>query len=326
MLETFPKVQGGGETAGQAAPESPRPVWFDLESPSESEQNTVERTTGLRVPTRSQLDEIESSSRLYTEDGTLYLSMPAISRGSLGEPVASSVGFVLSPQYLISVRFAKITAFQSFAERFVRSSGKPPTGMDAFIGLLEALVDRMADVLEQIGVRLDQVSDAVFHADEIRPARGVRAEAVLRRTLRAIGRTGDHVSKIRDSLLGIGRIVSYVVQTEREWIPKELKPRFQTLRQDIASLRDYDEHLSNKVQFLLDATLGFINIEQNTIIKILTVASVVGIPPTLLAGIYGMNFKNMPELEWKWGYAYGWAFIILSAVIPLAWFRIRRWI
>ena len=105
-----------------------------------------------------------------------------------------------------------------------------------------------------------------------------------------------------------------------------LLPRLLTVRQDVASLSDYDAQLTNKVQFLLDATLGFINIEQNNGIKILTVVSVVGIPPTLIASMYGMNFKNMPELQWEYGYLYGIVMIVLSGVIPLLWFRKRGWI
>ena len=137
---------------------------------------------------------------------------------------------------------------------------------------------------------------------------------------------GDHASKIRDGLLGVGRIVPFVAEKAENWMLDNTHPRFATLQRDIASLKDYDEHLSNKVQFLLDASLGFINMEQNDTFKILTVVSVVGIPPTLLAGIYGMNFKNMPELSWAWGYAYGWAVIIVSALSPLIWFRLIRWI
>ncbi len=98
------------------------------------------------------------------------------------------------------------------------------------------------------------------------------------------------------------------------------------MRQDLASLTEYDSQMTNKVQFLLDATLGFINIEQNSSIKVLTVISLVGVPPTLIASIYGMNFANMPELHWAHGYAYGLSMIALSAVLPLVWFKWRGWI
>jgi magnesium transporter len=143
--------------------------------------------------------------------------------------------------------------------------------------------------------------------------------------LRRVGRCGDLASKIRDSLLGIGRIVPYVSSMGADWLPGEVKPHLRTLHQDIVSLTDYDHHLTNKVQLLLDATLGLINVEQNDIIKVLTIVSVVGVPPTLVASMYGMNFKHMPELDWAWGYPYGLALILLSAVLPVAWFKWRGW-
>jgi len=144
--------------------------------------------------------------------------------------------------------------------------------------------------------------------------------------LRRVGRCGDLASKIRDSLLGIGRIVPYVTGMAADWLPGEVKPHLRTLHQDIVSLTDYDHHLTNKVQLLLDATLGLINTEQNNIIKVLTVVSVVGVPPTLVASMYGMNFHVMPELSWSWGYPYGLALIVLSAVGPLVWFKLRGWL
>jgi magnesium transporter len=116
-----------------------------------------------------------------------------------------------------------------------------------------------------------------------------------------------------------------VLSLAGEWLPADVKQRLETVRQDVASLSDYDAHLTNKVQLLLDATLGMINIEQNNIIKVLAIVSVVGIPPTLVASMYGMNFKNMPELDWAWGYPYGLAVIAISAILPVLWFKWRGW-
>jgi magnesium transporter len=159
----------------------------------------------------------------------------------------------------------------------------------------------------------------------LRERRTAVESASLRVLLRRVGHNGDLVSKIRDSLLGIGRIVPYVLSLAGEWLPADVKPRLETVRQDVASLNDYDAHLANKVQLLLDATLGMINIEQNNIIKVLAIVSVVGVPPTLVASMYGMNFKHMPELDWAWGYLYGLAVIVVSAILPLLWFKWRGW-
>src|SRR6516225_11824460 len=148
-----------------------------------------------------------------------------------------------------------------------------------------------------------------------------REDAMLRSTLVRLGHIGDLVSQVRESQVTVARIVPYVEGVAQEWLPKDLKPRLQTLRRDIESLNDYDTHLNDKLQFLLDATMGFINIAQNNVMKVLTVVSVVGIPRVLVAGIYGMNFKSMPEYDWSWGYAYGLAVIALTAIIPLAVFK-----
>lgn len=301
-------------------------VWIDLLSPTADETAFVERTTGLHVPTREELSEIESSSRLRTEKGILYLSMPAVMRQD-GQPITTPLGFVLSADQMITVRFAELPAFETFKTEIKVLDNVHPSSAGAFAGLLETAVDRMADVLEQVGGELDGISHRVFRAREqkkekLQPA---RAENDLRETMRAIGRAGDLISKIRDSLTGIGRIVPYTLGHCVSWMPHEVRTTLETLRADVVSLNDYDSYLTSKVQFLLDATLGLINIEQNNIIKVLTVVSVVGVPPTLVASWYGMNFKTIPELDWAYGYPYVIMLALLSAILPLVYFRVRGW-
>lgn len=311
-----------------AASLPPGTVWVDLMKAEPDEVRYVERAAGLQLPTLESLSEIESSSRLRSEGGALILSTPLVFRAESGLPRATPVGFVLTPDLLITVRFEPLTAFATFTERATRPKGVHPSSIGAFVGLAEAMVDRMADVLERVGAELDEVSHRVFRADgaEPRRRRSAREDAVLREVLRQVGRCGDLASKIRDSLLGIGRIVPYVTSMAADWLPAEVKPHLRTLHQDIVSLTDYDQHLTSKVQLLLDATLGLINTEQNNIIKVLTVVSVVGVPPTLVASMYGMNFHDMPELSWSFGYPFGLALIVLSAVGPLIWFKLRGWL
>ena len=300
----------------------PQVVWLDLVQPSPQEVAFVERATKLRLPTLEELSEIESSSRLRAEDGVLYLSAPLVHRAIANQPETTPVGFVLTPEMLITVRFEQLMAFDNFAKTTCGSAA------ETFVGLLEAIVDRTADVLEHIAAELDTLSHRLFRSGSIdaarrrRPAHEARD---LRAILRRVGAGGDLVSKIRDSLLGLGRIVPYVASLAAAWLPEPVKPRLETLRHDIGSLSDYDTHLVNKVQLLLDATLGLINVEQNDIIKVLTIVSVVGVPPTLVASMYGMNFQYMPELHWSWGYPYGLLLILISAVAPLLWFRWRGW-
>jgi len=295
--------------------------WIDLMNATPDEVDRAARATGLRIPTEADVSEIESSSRLSQRDGALYLSMPMISRPET-EPRSVSAGFVLTPDRLITVRFAESRLF----DRFMEQAAPRASSAHILIGLLEAIVDRQADALEQVKAELETISHEIFCPDMAAASGRKREDAMLRATLVALGRIGDLVSHIRESQVGAGRIVPYVETAAEDWLPKDLRPRLRTLRRDIASLNDFDTHLNDKLQFLLDATLGFINIAQNNVMKVLTVVSVVGIPPVLIAGIYGMNFKNMPEYDWSYGYAWGLGVIVVTALIPLGIFKWRNWI
>ena len=327
MLSNNRGVRSKLPIAGERAMLPADIVWIDLLKPDASETGMVEKATGLAVQSLDELSEIESSSRLRTRDGALYLSLPLIYTAEPDQPMSTPVGFVLTHDRLITVRFAELPSFASFADRTVPSDSPRVTSVGIFTELLEAIVDRLADVLERSAGELDSLSHRLFRAGPASPLSRRRSigEADLRRILRRVGHHGDLASKIRDSLLGIARIVPFVLTLAAEWLPPDVKPRLETLRQDVTSLNDYDAHLVNKVQLLLDATLGLINIDQNNIIKVLTIVSVVGVPPTLVASMYGMNFKHMPELDWAWGYPYGLAVIALSAVLPLLWFKWRGW-
>jgi magnesium transporter len=305
-----------------AAALAPDIIWIDLLQPSAEERAFIERNIGLKLPDFADLSEIESSSRLRLVQGALYLSAPLVYRVDVDDPHTTPVGFIVTPERLITIRFETPTSFITAGQTAYAGA------CEAFVGLLEAIVDRIADILERIAGELDTVSHRLFRSgpgDTERRRRPARANADLRVILRRVGRSGDLASKIRDSLLAIARIVPYVESNGAAWLPAEATSRLQTLRQDIYSLSQYDEHLTNKLQLLLDATLGLINIDQNNIIKVLTVVSVVGVPPTLVASMYGMNFHNMPELDWSWGYPYALALIAVSAVAPLLWFRWRGW-
>jgi magnesium transporter len=309
-------------------PDRPAPVdarWIDLRDPSDGEMELVRETTGIRVPTRDELREIETSSRTALRDGVLYLSLPLVRRTTDGVPQVTPVGFVLSPDRLMTVRFDDFPVFDTFIAA-CRKGEEPGTSLDLLLALLEAIVDRLADGLEREGDGMDRASHRIFRSEERSAQRPRVAEAEMRLVLRQIGATSDLISKIRDTLLCIGRIVPFAQANTREWDKTSPSARFDVLKADVQSLADYDSHLANKAQFLLDATIGFIGIEQSNIIRVLTVVSVVGVPPTFVASMYGMNFKSMPELDWAWGYPYALVLIVLSAVLPLLWFRIRGWL
>jgi magnesium transporter len=327
MLAQYRRSGGARVPVDLGQPPAPDAIWFDLLSPSPEEVAYVERATGLAMPSFEDLSEIEASSRLNVKNGVLFLSAPLVYRGDADRPELTPVGFVLTRDRLVTIRFRPLTAFATFDQAMARSDNPRTTGAAVFAGLIEAVVDRIADVLETIAADLDALSHRLLRAG---PANGgahrsTRAQADLRGALQRVGRGGDFASQIRDALLGIARIVPFVAIHGADWMHADVRAELETVRQDVASLSDYDSHLLNKVQLLLDATLGLINIEQNNIIKVLAVVSVVGVPPTLVASLYGMNFKSMPELDWAWGYPYALALIVLSAVLPLLWFRWRGW-
>jgi magnesium transporter len=307
----------------------PGAVWFDLQNPSPDEIAFVTRETGLSLPGHADLAEIEASSRLSAEGSVLTLSLPIAVR--TGDGVQSGVcGFVLAPDRLVTLRFAPSLLFESFAIQPHNTGAADAHAAFLFTALLEAIADRQADALEALRAELDALSHKIFHhrfgsksRDEAMRRRGTEAE--LESFLVILGRGYDTLSILRDSQLGTARIAAYT-QSAAAWLPNAVAARLQTVEKDISSLNEYSTHLTDKVQFLLDATMGLINIAQNSLIKVLTIVSIVGIPPTLIAGIYGMNFRNMPELSWTYGYEYGWAAMILSAALPLLWFRKKGWL
>jgi magnesium transporter len=299
-------------------------IWIDLLDPADEKKGFVESRTHIHVPTMQALSEIEASSRLQVNRGVIYLSTPILARSDTPEAFLSPVGFILSPTVLVTVRFARLSSFDQVAEQ-IHHDPSLATNVGVFTALLEAIVDRGADVLEELRGELDQISRKVFRGNPAHRSHTVRSTDALRKTLSAVGAIGERVSQARDVLLGVGRIASFAGDIGEEWITPEFRVRLRAVLKDVASLNEYESHLSGKVQFLLDAVLGYITIEQNDLFKVLTIASVVGIPPTLIAGLYGMNFKFMPELDWTWGYPFGLALILASALIPLTWFKWRGW-
>jgi len=312
MLRSYPEARDPQSDA----------IWIDLCDASDDERAAVERATGLRVPDQSAVREIETTSRVYTENDALYLSTPLPASENASEPL-SAVGFVLTRRVLLSVRFSRDAVFDGL----LRScQGTPPRSPgDVFLRIMEALVDRAADTLEHCSAQLDELSRGAFHAEGRRRNAQKTISEKLRGTLRKLGQIGDHISQIRDTLLGFGRIAAFVCETSTSAIAADERPRLLAVRADISSLNDYQQHLSGKVQFLLDATLGFISIDQNDVVKALTIVSVVGVPPVLVAGVYGMNFAHMPELHWVFGYPFALLLMLVTGLLPLVWFRWRGW-
>ena len=310
-----------------AAPIDPRQTWWlDLVDPTDEEKAVAESICRFKIPSRQELGSIETSSRISEDNGILSLSMPVVSSPASVDEAPTPLGFVLSKDYLVTVRYTALRSFDAVAAMFSRPDA-PKTGTQTLAALADEMVDLCADTLESIGVELDAISRSLFPKGSAKRQRLVnKTNDALRGVLIDIGNIGERASRARDILLGLHRIVPFVGGPHREWISEQIQERLRTVSTDITSLTDYEAHLAGKVQFLLDAVLGLINTKQNDIFTVLTVVSVVGIPPTLVASIYGMNFKDMPELSWAYGYHWGLALIALSTILPILWFKWRGWL
>jgi magnesium transporter len=299
-------------------------IWIDLLTPTDAEKQFVAERAGVHVPSTEALSEIEASSRLSVEGEKIYLSTPVAAQADTAAAYLSPVGFILTKAVLVTIRFAELKAFNAVSALVARDQSVASSA-GVFTALLEAIVDRGADVLEGLAKELDDISRSIFRGDPTKRQQTVRSNTALRRILFKVGSTGDRLALARDVILGISRIAPFVLSVRQNWIIPEFESRLGAVVKDLQSLNEYEGHLSTKVQLLLDAVLGFITIEQNDLFKVLTIVSVVGIPPTIVAGIFGMNFKFMPELSWTWGYPFGLAVIALSALMPLIWFKWRGW-
>jgi magnesium transporter len=300
-----------------------RTVWVDLLNPTREEIAKACTDYELDIPPREELEEIEFSSRLQYEDGVFTISVPVTPHNKDGEDETSPLGFVLTRDLLVTVRFAPLHTFDAIVKRVNR---RQRDAADIFMVILEALIDYGADRLEGLRAEALHVSQRIFHKDMADSMRNqTRTNRMLRATMVEIGDMGERLSHVRDTMLVLQRAVPFLAENGDGWLGDAVKARLKTASSDVMSLNDYEVHLTDKLQFLLDATLGFINNEQNDLFKVLTIASVVGIPPVLVAGIYGMNFHYMPELAWHYGYAWGLVLIVLSAVVPVAWFKWRGW-
>ena len=301
--------------------------WIDALDPTADETAWLANVLGIAVPTREKLSEIENSSRVSSDARCLYLSMPAVYRDESGAPCITNFGFVLSRDVLLTLRFDPLRAIVTLHDRLDTEDGLLAGGLGAFITVFEAIVDHVADVLEHVGGDLGAVSHEIFGvATGSASKRRSRGDALaLRGIMRRVGQDGDLTGRISESLLGMARILPYVASTRLIDIDPEARLRLESLRQDVASLNDYETRLTDKTQFLLDAILGFTNIDQNNVFRVLTVVSVIGIPPTFLASLYGMNFKTIPEYDWTYGYQYALCLMLASALLPALWFKWKGW-
>ncbi len=309
-------LQPGEKLAGDV-------LWIDLYEPTREEDQQVEELLGVSIPTHEDMDDIEPSELLWTENGARYMTMRLLVKVNTNGPEISAVTFILAGKVLVTVRYCDPKAFSNFVGHASKPGGCGESAEAIMAGLIDAIIERAAEVLQETGDRLDTISRGVFK-DSVK--QGDR-NATLQRTLQALGRHGDLISKSRESLVSIERVLlSFSAGLKAPHISSNLREEVKATLRDLQSLEEHASFQSSKIQFLLDATLGLVNLEQNNIIKLFSVMAVIFMPPTLVASIYGMNFEHMPELKWEYGYPMALALMVVVAVAPYLIFRWKNWL
>lgn len=291
-------------------------VWIDLISPTREEELAVEKVLGLDLPTAREMAQIEPSSRLYQESGATFMTASLLMRGDEDHPGITPATFVLCEGRLITLRYETLKPFSVFAARAVQTGVDASAGGEALLGLLDAVVERLAEVLERGSEKVQASSNAIFD----RP-RGGAFEPLLT----GLARTQSIASLARTSLVSLGRLASYAALSKEIAAQPACQAHLVSIQHDIQSLIEHSGYQASHIAFLLDAALGLINIEENATMKVFAVATVLLMPPTLVGAVYGMNFEQMPELKWVWGYPFALALMVASGLGPFLWFRKKRW-
>jgi len=295
-------------------------VWIDLIYPSEAEKNQVEKHLDINMPTKGEMEEIELSSRLYKENDKFFMTVMTIAQSNSIEPKLEPVTFILTPEKLFTIRYIEPRSFSLFISRLkmlnIEQRSNP---VNLLIGLVDLSIDRLADILEFVGGQLDDYSKLIFHNKSTHKLN-------YQTLFQQIGAAGDLNTKARESLITYNRLIAFFEQNKNSILDYDNQTRLTTSNKDLTALSDHSNFLSTKINFLLDATLGMVNIEQNNIIKLFSVAAVIFLPPTLIASIYGMNFHTIPELSWKYGYLFAIGLMGLASWLPYKFFRHKKWL
>ncbi len=312
--------RGGRIVADQPTLGQPLPdgiVWADLLEPTREDVLLIKQIAGIDVPTPEEMREIEPSSRLYREGLALFMTASVLNHADSPDPETRAITFVLADGMMTTIRYSTPTPFLTFQTRIQSQPELCASAEIALVELLDSIVDRIADTLEGIDAHVSALSKSIFALEQRRD---------YTEELKTIGLNAVRCSKVDESLVGLSRLLTFFDANMRQIGQKQVRPRVKDLQRDILSLMGYVERMSEKLQLLLDATLGMVNIQQNNIIKIFSVIAVVFLPPTLVASIYGMNFHLMPELDWDLGYPLALLMMFLSAIGPYLYFRHRGWL
>lgn len=298
-------------------------VWIDLFQPSREEESFLEGLLGIELPTREDMKDIEPSSRLYSENGATFMTGSVLWKSDTDAPELADIAFILTGNRLVTIRYGNPRSFALFAAGLQRLPENCRSGPVLLARLLETIADRTAEILEQTVAKMDTLSTQVFGGGSRGKRRPPRH---LEDRLLDVAAHHRMVSKTRDSLGSLGRLLSFVQSVPSVAQDEQAHELCATVLRDVHSLSEHASFISGNITFLLDASLGLINVEQNAIIKIFSIASVVFLPPTLVASVYGMNFQFMPELNWSFGYPLALLLMLISAIVPFFVFRWKGWL
>jgi len=325
MLRTYGPACDGSIIEAKAEKIPDTATWVDLEEPTADEEALVERCIHLDVPTESEMSEIEPSSRLYERDGALYMTVSVLYGVQEGQPRTAPISFVLAGNRLVTVRYATPKPLRAFAEHARRDPELVRDAPTALVRLLDAIVDRLADEIENVSATMEELSQKIFTQSDQERRIPVRTLTTL---LTRIGLQQRLLTKIRFSAVSTLRMLNFfggsnLVHDEKQ---AELRHHVASINADTTALSEHVSYLIDSLQFLLDASLGLISIEQNAAMKLFSWAAVVFLPPTLIAGIFGMNFRYFPELSFRHGFVVSIVLMVASAVGPYLYFKRRGWI
>ena len=307
-----------------APPDPASALWIDLLNPTAAEEAAVEAALRLEIPTRAEMAALGDSARLYEDRGALFMTASLVTGVVQRRPAVANVTFVLARSQLVTVRYDGLRAFDTFESKCAREPGDQSSPDRALVALLANIVARIAEVLSETEAGLEATTTAIFREPE--DPKPATPNADLQSVVKRLGKTNALLAKLRESLLSLNRLLIFLRQGAAEWLHPEAVGAIEALERDLASLTEYEAHMIGEVNFLLSATLGLINIDQNRIIKVFSIASVLFLPPTMVGTIYGMNFEGMPELKWAAGYPLALALMIVSAILPYWFFRRRGWL
>ena len=299
-------------------------TWIDANCPTAEETAFLVRALGVEPPSLEKMSEIQTSSRFYRMGSAVCVTIPLPKLGSDRVAAHHPLALIMTPKTLLTVRYEDLKPCEPEYLETIGVDRALPGPMGATIAVVEGIVEHLADELEMVTSRLDECSHKIFSGRDGKRRSGLKG-GLLQAMIIEVGQNRELTSLVEETVLTLTRMTPFLQAESGALLTPEASKRLDRVASDLHSLSSHENRMSDKIQFLLDASLGLISVEQNDIFKVLTIVSVIGIPPTLIASMYGMNFKNIPEYDWSWGYPYGLTLIFLSAMLPLLWFRLRRW-